>query len=235
MRSARSVGRTIGLVSLVRTPLAPVANFVLLPPVTGAAWMAEAAAHATRVRAGMLVGLAFAGLGLAIVVLATPLFRRYSERMTLALVVLSALSCVTILIENAAVMGMLSISAEHAQAGATEALLPVLGSAARATWRWSHFTNLLAGQLGALAFSAILWRFALVPRVLAGASVVACLVAIVGIAMPLLGQPFSFATLAPMGIVQLVLMAWLIVRGFEEREPGREAGHASGRLAPSMP
>lgn len=219
MHSARRVGRAVGLLSLARAPLAPVANFVLLPAVTGAAWLGEAAAHAPRVRAGLLVGLAFALLGLASAIVAAPLLRRYSERMTLALVLLSTLACITTIVENVTLLGMLSLSEQHATAGAA-GTISALGHAARATWRWSHFTNLLVGQLASLAFAAVLWRFALVPRLLAGASVAASLAAIVGLAMPLLGRPFSFATLAPLGIAGIALMAWLVARGFEEREPG---------------
>lgn len=218
MRSARSVGRTVGLVSLPRGFLAPVVNFALLAPVTAADWIDRAPPHAARVRAGLLLAFALAGLGLAVAVIAAPVFNRYSERMSLAFVALSILTCVTAAIEGVAVVGMLAVAKEHAQAGAGAESLVAIGHIARATWRWSHFTNLMAGILAGLAFAATLWRFALVPRLLAAANVVAALVAAVGLAAPLLDRPFSFATLAPLGVAQLALMAWLVVRGFDERE-----------------
>jgi hypothetical protein len=216
MRSAKSVGRTVGLVSLPRGFLAPVVNFALLAPVTAADWIDRAPPHAARVRAGLLVAFALAGLGLAVAVVSAPLFDRYSERMSLAFVALSILACVTAAIEGVAVVGVLAVAQEHAQAGAES--LVTIGHVARAAWRWSHFTNLMAGVLAVLAFAATLWRFALVPRLLAAANVVTALVAAVALAAPLLGRPFSLAMLAPLGVAQLALMAWLVVRGFAERE-----------------
>lgn len=231
MQSAKSVGRTIGLVSLVRMPLAPVANFALLAPVTAATWLTGAAAQSTRVRAGLLVALTFAGLGLAIAVVAAPFLRRYSERMTLALVLLSVLPCVTALLEGATIVGMLSLSQQHATAGAASELLPAVGRAARATWRWAHFANLLAGQLASLAFAAILWRLALVPRALVGVVIAAITVSIVGLVPPLLGRSFNSLTMAPM-VVQLALLAWLVVRGFAEPGAESEAAGRTRRLSP---
>lgn len=86
---------------------------------------------------------------------AAPLFRRCSERMTFGFVLASVLACMTMLVEGAAIAGLLAISEAHAKACAATSVLLGVGGAARATWRWTHFANLLAGQLASLAFAAV--------------------------------------------------------------------------------
>ena len=40
----------------------------------------------------------------------------------------------------------------------------------------------------------------------------------VAVAMPLLGFPFQFWTLTPIGLAQLALVGWLLVKGFRPRD-----------------
>jgi hypothetical protein len=66
---------------------------------------------------------------------------------------------------------------------------------------------------------AVLYRFALVPRALAAFGLLAVLFQLTAVAMPLFGYGVLFLLLAPLGVSQLMLACWLIVRGF--RDPGQ--------------
>jgi len=81
----------------------------------------------------------------------------------------------------------------------------------------AHLMGLVGG--GALAFVLYVasFRFALVPRWLAGAGIVAALLEIVSVSLPFFGREIVFALLAPLGLCHLVLVIWLFVRGFAER------------------
>ncbi len=215
--SAKSIGRTVGLLSLLRLPCAPLINFVLFPPATGRDFLVTAAAGSAKVRLGLMLTFVLSALTIAVVLVVFPLFRRYSERLAHALLVLSAIGVVFVIAEDIAVAQMLSLSEAHAGAGAPSDQLQALGRAARATWMWSHFSNLLVGMVGALVFGWILFRHALVPRALAGLVVATSAFAAGALALRLLGYPFAMWTLTPMGLVQLALMVWLLARGFTER------------------
>ncbi|MBV9608574.1 MAG: hypothetical protein JO187_03360 [Acidobacteria bacterium] len=66
-------------------------------------------------------------------------------------------------------------------------------------------------------FYALLHRIALIPRVLAGAGLVAASLQVTSVAMPLFGHDVVFPMLAPLGLIQLILAVWLIWRGFPEQ------------------
>ena len=83
--------------------------------------------------------------------------------------------------------------------------------------RWVHFAHLFVGTAGSVVSGWILYRYALVPRLLAALVLATSALATVTLAMPLLGYRFALSTLTPMGLVQVALVLWLIVRGFTDR------------------
>jgi hypothetical protein len=72
---------------------------------------------------------------------------------------------------------------------------------------------------------AVLCRFALIPRALAAFGLAAVLLQLTAVAMPLFGHGVVFPLLAPLGVSQLALALWLIIRGFGSQTSMRnEAG-----------
>jgi hypothetical protein len=118
---------------------------------------------------------------------------------------------------------MLAMSIEHAKPDAAHDVIEVMGSAARATWRSAHFTNLALGHVKIMLFSAILLRFALVPRPLAAVLVMATLLSTSAAVLSLLGRSFAYWMVAPTGLLQLAMTLWLLARGFRGRSyPGMQ-------------
>jgi len=91
MRSAKSVGRMIGILLLVQGAAGYVVNFVLLAPVMTVppGLLANAAGSALQVRVAVLLGLANGALSVGIAIAAWQVFRRYGDTMALWLVSLS--------------------------------------------------------------------------------------------------------------------------------------------------
>jgi hypothetical protein len=54
----------------------------------------------------------------------------------------------------------------------------------------------------------------LIPRALAGLGLIAAVVQVSGVSMPLFGGDVIFPLLAPLGLIQLAVSVWLMVRGF---------------------
>jgi uncharacterized protein DUF4386 len=218
MRSAKSIGRVIGLMFLAQSLLAPVVYFRLMRPVTAPGFLANAAGSSLRVRVAILFTFVLGALTLAIAVAAMPVFRRYSERMALAFLALSIVGLATLAVESIAIRTMLSLSQEYAKAGAANELFQTLGGIARSTWHGAHYTNLMVAHGTVFVLYGILFRFALVPRALAAFGMAATLLSITAVAMPLLGYRFAFLMLLPTALSHLALIPWLIVRGFGERQ-----------------
>lgn len=218
MTSARSIGRTLGILFPAQAIFAYVENFVLLAPVfTGGGFLAHAAESALQVRVAVLLGLVNGALTVGLAIAAWPLFRRSSERMALWYLALSAIGFALHAVEGVSILTMLSASQEYAKGNARE-VLETAAQIARWMRYWAHYTGLLIAGGTGLVLYGLLLRFALVPRALAVFGVLAVLLQITAVAMPIFGQPIVFALLAPLGICQLLLAIWLIARGFEEPE-----------------
>lgn len=79
---------------------------------------------------------------------------------------------------------------------------------------WAHYVGRLADGSALFVFYAAMFRFALIPRALAAFGVAAVLLQLTALAMPLFGRPVVFPLLAPLGLCQLALALWLIIKGF---------------------
>jgi hypothetical protein len=90
---------------------------------------------------------------------------------------------------------------------------------------WAHFIGLVIAGCTLFVFYAVLYRFALVPRLLAAFGLIAVILQITAVAMPIFGHDVLFVLLAPLGVCQLLLAIWLIVKGFSgQARPANERG-----------
>jgi hypothetical protein len=217
MDSARRAGRVIGILLLVQGVIGSTVNFVLLSPgITGPTnFLTNAAPNSTRLSIAALLLLVAGAISLAISVTAWPVFRRGSERLALAYFGLGIAGIALAAVESAAIMSMLTLSNQYVEATPADArLFEVVGSVVRYGRYWAHYTHLLIGCFAVFLFYTALFRFALVPRLLAGVGLLTVLVQIFGLTMPFFGERVNFYLLAPMGIVYLILALWLVIKGF---------------------
>ena len=222
----------IGGLLLIQLVAGSVVNFVLLGPAIASppGFIETAAANPTRVSLAVILMIAMGALSLGNMVLAWPIFRQYSDRIALWLVALSVAGFALAAVEGAAVMSMLSLSMEYAKAEVADAqIIRTMAILVRSGRNWAHYTHLLVG--GGLVFSlhATLFRFALVPRVLAGFGMFAALLQMCVMSMTFFGTPVNFALLAPMGLSYLALAIWLLVSGFAERGGDIDANEEAKR------
>ena len=221
MEPAVRAGRIVGVLILIQMVNGVMVNFVLEAPLFGTpGFLVNAAPHARQIALAAVLGLITEALWVAIAVTTFPLFWRHSRALTLWFTALAVTVLAAAVIENAAVMTMVSVSEAYAKASAVqrgqlEAVRIVVASARN----WPHFLSRMLDGCAIFVFYATLYRGALVPRLLAGLGMIAALLQITGVGMPLFGHDVVFPMLAPLGVVQLILLVWLLVKGFRD-EPG---------------
>ena len=218
MRSAKSMGRFIGMllfVQLVGLSL----PFILLMPITTAGFLENAAGIALQIKVAVFLLFANGALAIGIAILAFPVFREYSYRMALWFVALSVIWFAMQAVDNVHILSMLSLSQQYAAGGASNAeLFGVLGAAVRSTRKWAHYTELLVIETWFFVFYVSLFRFVLVPRVLAGFGLIMVIVHAAGITLPMFVGYSSVPLLGfSLALSHLALGTWLVVKGFEER------------------
>jgi len=218
---AKSAGRIIGTVIGVQMVGGFVVNFVLEAPLFGApGFLVNAATHAHQVAIAALSGLVTEGLWLVTAVTIFPLLWRRSQALALGLVALGAVLLAAAVLESAGVMSMLSASEAYAKADeAGRKQFELVRVVVASTRNWAHFLARILDGVTLFVFYASLYRFALVPRVLAGVGLIAVPLMLSGLLMPFFGEPVEFRLLAPLGASQLMLALWLLVKGFRDEAP----------------
>jgi hypothetical protein len=218
MRSARSVGRIIGLLLFVQLVVMAV-GFILLLPITTPAFLENAAGVSAQVRAAVLLLFANGALTVGIAIAGFPVFREYSHRMALWFLACSIIWFSMQAVDNIHILSMLSLSQQYAQGGAANAeLYGALGELARTSRRWAHYTELLVIDSWFFVFYGLLFRLSLVPRALAGFGLAMVAVHTAGITLPVfLGYSNVLATAYSLTLGYLAVGGWLAVKGFTER------------------
>ena len=215
--SLKTAGRIIAIIMLVQGPITPIVNFGLLGPVTKApGFLVNAATHATQLRLAAMLWFLSGALSIGIAAVAVSVIRRYSDPMANWLLSFTIVGVVTTIAEAVSFLTMLSVSQQYAQAGGSaetyQALAQVVGSARG----WIHYSNLLIGTVTAALFYAALFRLSLVPRALGAFGVLAATLGAIGVIRPMIGYSLVLSLLSALGVAQLALLVWLLVKGFSE-------------------
>lgn len=217
--TSMKAGRIIGGLMLVQMAGAVIVNVYLTAPLFGTpGFLVNAAPHARQIGVSAVIGLLLGATFLAIAITAYPIVGRRSQRMALWLVTLAAVNLAVAAAEQASVMSMVSLSGAYLKAGPAaqpqfEALRGVVASARN----WAHYLGRMSDGSVLLAFYAAAYRCALIPRALGVVGLAAVLLQLTGVAMPLFGHDVVFPLLAPLGFVQLALVAWLMTKGLQSR------------------
>jgi hypothetical protein len=222
MRSAKTVGRVLGVLFVVQASLAPVVNFALLAPAMSAppGFLANAAASSTQVFVAVLLLLVTGAISVGSAILAFPVFRRYSNAMALWYLALAVVGFSGVVVEGIALRSMLALSQEYVAAGGADAaLFQTVGVVARSFRISAHYTNLFLSGVTLVVFYITMFRFSLIPRALSAFGLLTVASMIAGALIPLFGYPTVMQMFMPMGLSHLALSLWLIVRGFADTAP----------------
>ena len=218
MTNTRNAGRIAGGLLIAQGIGGFVTNFALLQPVLAPpGYLANAAPHAFAVGMSALLGILTGAAGLAIAIAVLPVLRQFSERMALAFVAMGTVALSLAVVENGTLMSLLSLSKAYAASGADPAAFEGLRGVVAASRNWAHFTHITVGGATLLVFYIALYRSPLVPRVLAAIGMAACALQITTVTRPFFGGEVVFSLLAPLGLANLAVALWLMIKGFADK------------------
>ena len=156
-----------------------------------------------------------------------PVLRTHSRGLALGSVAARTVEGVFVLIGTLALLALLTVSQESPAAGSSrESSFQPVGDALLALREWSHgFVAILALGLGALLYYYVLYTSRLVPRWLSGWGLVGAALLVVSTVSSGLTQDFGLTTVntvlnIPIGLQEMVLAVWLIVKGFNQLPVG---------------
>jgi hypothetical protein len=162
-----------------------------------------------RVIIGVLFELIEVAAVAGIAVMMFPILKKYNERIALGYVVFRILECAMLIVAAISPLLLITLSQEYLNAGAPDASSFQALSTLFMTLR-QHWTLLMLAIfycLAALMFYYVLYQTKLIPRFI---SVWGLIAATMALTTPLLGTLLGI----PMGLNELFLGIWLIVKGF---------------------
>jgi len=217
--SERGRGRLVGGLTFLQLVGLVVPFVLLLPIVTPpGAYLADAAASATRIRAGVLLLVVNGAVTVAISIAVRPALRRASEALALWLVVLGALMLGVQMLDNVQILSMLSLSQAHAAAGAGADSLRDVATAIGTTRRWTHLSELLVIDAWILVFYLGLSSAGALPRLLSVFGLLTVAAHFTAIPLPgFLGLRALVEAGMPMALSHVATAGWLAAKGLGPR------------------
>jgi hypothetical protein len=235
MEAERTVGRRLGVLLLAHLPLGLMAPYILiLPAIAPPGFLENAAAVAPQMRAAVLLMFIGSMLALGASIVAYAAVGRYSRTWALWLVALAAVNFALQAVDSGAILAMLTVSQQSAEAGGADAALYQAAAVAVGSARkWAHYAHLFVVGSWLFTLHATLLRFALVPRALAAVGLVATVSQFVGVTLlAILGSRIITPMAMPLAATYLTLGLWLTIKGFPPQRPPLDDVPESERRPP---
>jgi hypothetical protein len=218
--SAFTIGRTVGILLLFQLAAALTLPFILSKPVTfgSPAFLTAVPEYSLQIRLAVVLSFVGSALTVSLGITAFQMFWRHSKSAALLFVVVCALSCTLDVVHGATIMSMLSISNQFVTSdSAKPELYQVVGAVVASARRSAHIMQLVAIGAWMFVFYLLLFRFKLVPRVLAGLGSLGVTLQFIGVTlMMLLGYPSIGEMAMPLLPIQISVALWLIIKGFND-------------------
>ena len=217
MNPTRKTAVVTGVVFIVAT-VAALAAAALAPDLTGPGYLAQVAAHANQVAASALLYLiaAFASAGIAVSLY--PVLSRTNAGLAMGSVVFRTLEAALYLVPVVGLLSLVSLGQQATTAGAADgASLTAVGGALVSLRDHGTLAGVFAFSLGAGLYYVAFFQSRLIPQWLSGWGIVAViLMAAACVSSLFTGSPVTgYALLVlPIFLQEMVLAAWLIVKGF---------------------
>src|SRR6478609_2621372 len=200
-----------------------------LAPVTDSGSLGDAAAHQSQVATGVLLVFIAALAAPGIAVALYPVLRKFGEGLALGAVAFRIMEGVFYALGMMVLLSLSTLSVAFVDAGSPpDQHFTTLGQTMLAQYHWLVDVGLLlAFSLGGLLYYVVFYRSRLIPRWLSvwgiGGVVllmIAAVLLIFGVISPM--SPGQIALAAPIGLQEMVLAVWLIVKGFDRSVIARQ-------------
>jgi hypothetical protein len=216
----RKTAIIVGVLFIIYTSV-DILSFLFLGPVTATNYLVSVSANAGLVGTGALLlfigGACAAGIAISLY----PVLKKFNAGLALGAVGFRISEGVLRFVAVCAYLSIITLSQQFVKAGAPDSsYFQTLGVLLYAGNRWvSNVAGLLAFSIGCLLYYIIFYRTKLVPRWLSVWGLVAAILAMLSTVLVLVGliAPFGTEQVAmsvPMLPQEMVLAAWLIVKGF---------------------
>jgi hypothetical protein len=228
MNPTRKVAVITGMLFILATLAGPILATRLTPDLTGTDFLTLVSAHTNQAAGGVLLWIisAFTGGGIAIAMY--PVLKERNAGLALGSVVFRTLEAAFYMIEIVCLLSLLTLGQQFTTAGAADrTMLQAIGNMLVSGREHAALVAVFAFCLGAFLYYTLFFQTRLIPRWLSGFGIVAIILMLTACVLSLFSgnRITSYIPLAaPIGVQELVLAVWLIVKGFNPSLSASKSG-----------
>ena len=173
--------------------------------------------HSNQIISSTLLGIIG---GLATIVIATlllPIFKRHSYYVAFLYLAFCILNFIALMLDNVSVISMLELSNDYLSNGDSNTL-QAMGNLVYEKHHWTHYMYLLISCFPVFVLYYGFYISKIVPRMISIFGIFAVILMFIQVLFSIFGQSISMNMMLPMGLIQLVLPIWLMIKGFSSPE-----------------
>lgn len=210
-------GQFLGALLLTQLACGLILPYVFLLPLTAppAAFLDHAAGMSMAIRLSVLMLLIGGALPFVISLILVRSHQGREWTVGAVLLVLAAATVVLQIIENSYCLSMLSLSEAYRSADAKGGF-EIAGIVVRSNFKWAHYSHILVVIGWLFTLYLLCFRTGVVPRVLAVAGMVGCVLHFGDIILPVFAgvtMPYSTLFGIPLALATVLAAGWLLARG----------------------
>jgi hypothetical protein len=217
MDAYKGTARTIGILFIVASVTAVVGGSLVALPLEESNYLVGLADKDVQVITGVLLLMVQAIAVIGIAVMFFPVLKRRNEGMALGFVAARTVEGLLVVAGAVCALAVLSLSRDYGQTG--DVGVEALGDTLVAAYQWIYLLGpMLFFSVSALILYAVLYRANLVPTWLSIWGLIGGALLLVRTVLEMYGVEVPGAIqgllTAPIGLNEMVLAVWLIVKGF---------------------
>jgi hypothetical protein len=217
MKVDRRSSMLTGLLFIAATAFSLASTSVVGPLLGAPDYLAAASAHASQMTLGVLLLLGAACSIVLIPAVLLPVLRRYNEAIAAGYFGLRAIEAVTLVFDGIAMLLIISAGRQYVSAASPgSSYFQASGAILLAAHNWIFGLNPVVFGLGALMFYFLLYRSRLIPRWLSAWGFLGAVFIVIFGLLVMFGTSLMYLAI-PIGVQEMAMALWLIVRGFNPR------------------
>ncbi|MFS0820397.1 DUF4386 domain-containing protein [Bacillus sp. 1P02SD] len=223
MTRDRVNGIIMGILYIVAAVTSIIAVIYYQPVLSEQWYMSVVDGFETKVLIGVLNDLFLVVAAVGTAVMLFPYLRRWNEHIALGYLCFRFMEAVFIAIGLVSILGLLHLSMHYEAGNLDSESLHALGFMLQSFHRWTFMLgpNLMLG-LNTIMYSYLFFRTGLVPKPLAQFGMITAILVFIAGLLDMFGvvEPISTAkglVALPVGVYEMSLAVWLIVKGFHNQ------------------
>lgn len=173
--------------------------------------------HSNQIIGSVLLSILSGLASISIATLLLPIFKRHSIYVAFLYLVFCILNFIAIMLDNVSVVTMLELSNDFVANG-DSSTMQVMGNLVYEKHHWTHYMYLLMSCFPVFVLYYGFYMSKIVPRLISIFGIFAVLLMFVEVLFSIFGKGISMNMMLPMGLIQLALPLWLIIKGFSSPE-----------------